>query len=232
MSGSPARPLILGHRGAPGELPENTLAGFSRALELGADGVELDVQRSSDRVPVVIHDESLERTGHGRGRVADRSWADLSPLRGRGEPIPSLAQAAGWAARTGAWLNVEIKATDVTKETVAVLRAAGLGERVILSSFHRDVVEAAARLAPDVRRYLLLDAWSDTSLAAVLACGAQGVCLEQDSVDDSTMHALREARLPVVVWTVDGPARIARMVAFGVAAIITNRPAVAVRIRG
>lgn len=232
MSTSSARPLILGHRGAPREVPENTLAGFGRALDLGADGVELDVQRSSDGVPVVIHDESLERTGHGHGRVADLSWAELSARRGRGERIPSLAQAAAWAVRTGAWLNVEIKDPGVTPETVAVLRAAGLGERVILSSFHPGAVHAAARLAPDIRRYLLLDAWRDASLAAVLDCDAQGVCLGKDAVDDAAMRALREAGLPVVAWTVDDPARVAQMIALGVAAVITNRPEVAVRIRG
>src|SRR5690606_37488045 len=107
------RALVLGHRGSPLRAPENSLRSFALALEAGADGVELDVQRSADGVPVVIHDPTLERTGHGEGPVAARTWEELSRLTGGGEPIRSLRQAADWAAATGAWLNVEIKAREV-----------------------------------------------------------------------------------------------------------------------
>lgn len=228
----PFRTLILGHRGAPRVHPENTMASFARALELGADGVELDVQRSRDGVPVVIHDGSLDRTRQGRGAIDALSWAELSASMGPGGPVPSLAAAAAWASRTGAWLNVEIKATDVTAETLAVLAEAGLGPRLILSSFHAAVVAEAGRVAPHLTRYLLLDGWADDGLETVRGCDAQGVCLRLDAADDDTLATLDAAGLPVVVWTVDVPVEVARLVARGVRAIITNRPELAVAIRG
>src|SRR5687768_8195818 len=109
------RPLILGHRGAPYDAPENTLASFARALEQGADGVELDVRRARDGVPVIIHDETLDRTSGARGRVADLDWPAIERLTTAG--LPSLEQAAGWAAASGAWLNVEIKTPRVEAAT-------------------------------------------------------------------------------------------------------------------
>lgn len=207
------------------------MAAFERALAAGADGVELDVQRSADRVPVVIHDDTLRRTRHGSGRVADRTAAELTALRGRGEPIPTLAEAAAWAARTQAWLNVEIKATDVTAETLDVLRDAGLRERVILSSFHADVVSEIGRRDPRMKRYLLLEKWSPRGLEAVVDAGAQGVCLGVAAAEPATLAQLRGAGLPVVVWTVDDPARIAGLLAAGVEGIITNRPRIAAALR-
>jgi glycerophosphoryl diester phosphodiesterase len=223
--------LILGHRGAPHQAPENTIAGFALALAAGCDGVELDVQRSRDGVPVVIHDDSLDRTGHGRGLVADRSWAELSILRGAGEPIPSLAQAIGWASDAGAWLNVEIKATDVTAATLQALRNAGFVEGAIISSFHPRVIAEVGRLGPEFKRFLLLDSWSDDALTQVRACMAQGVCLHVDAATPGTVAELAAADLPLVVWTVDQPDRLAHLLQAGVAGVITNRPEIAVPLR-
>lgn len=219
--------LILGHRGAPLVAPENTIAGFALALEVGADGVELDVQLSADGVPVVIHDETLQRTTGVTGRVADLSWRRISRIRAGGEPVPSLEQAAAWAAATGAWLNVEIKAAGAAGPTVAVLEDAGLAERVIVSSFHASVVEEVGRLNADLVRYLLLESWGSSSLMAVEACGAGGVCLRVDAASEAALAELDAAGLPVVVWTVDDPWRLAELIRSGVRAIITNRPELA-----
>lgn len=220
--------LILGHRGAPLAAPENTIAGFALALESGADGVELDVQLSADGVPVVIHDDTLQRTTGVTGRVADLSWRRISGIRAGGEPVPSLEQAAAWAAATGAWLNVEIKAAGAAEPTLAVLEAAGLDERVIVSSFHETVVEEVGRLNPDLERYLLLERWESASRTAVDACGAGGVCLRVDAASDAALAELQAAGLPVVVWTVDDPARLAALIRSGARAIITNRPELAI----
>lgn len=224
-------PLILGHRGAPHQAPENTIAGFVLARAAGCDGVELDVQRSRDGVPVVIHDDTLDRTGHGRGPVADRSWAELATLRGAGESIPSLAQAVEWAIDSGAWLNVEIKATDVTAATLQELRNAGFTDRVIISSFHPEVIAEAGRLEPELDRFLLLETWGDASLAQVRACTAGGVCLHVDAATPEALAELAAADLPVVVWTVDQPDRLRELLRAGVRGIITNRPEIAVPLR-
>jgi glycerophosphoryl diester phosphodiesterase len=219
--------LILGHRGAPFDAPENTMRSFKLAIEQGADGVELDVQISSDGVAVVIHDQTLERTTHGRGRVDAHSWAELSEIRGAGEPIPSLEQAAEWARATGAWLNVEMKAAGLEAVAIATLRAAGILDRVIFSSFDPGIVYRIGSHAPDSRRFLLMEDWAPTAVDDVRRCGAQGICLKDDAATADAIRALREADLPLVVWTVDDPRRMEELLRLNVMAIITNRPAIA-----
>ncbi|CAN5566396.1 glycerophosphodiester phosphodiesterase family protein [soil metagenome] len=218
-------PLILGHRGAPAEAPENTLRAFRLALEHGADGVELDVQPSADGVPVVIHDATLERTTGSRGAVAALPWSALRELRAGGEPIPCLEEVADWAAASGAWLNVELKAVGAEAASLAALAQAGVLERTLFSSFLPEVVAEVGRLAPEARRYLLTERW-DANLREIAAeVEAGGICLENRAVTPQALHELAAARLPVVVWTVDEPARIEALLHAGVAALITNFPA-------
>lgn len=225
-------PLVLGHRGAPLDAPENTIAGFALALAAGADGVELDVQLSADGVPVVIHDDTLRRTTGARGRLDRLAWRRISGLRTGGEPVPSLEQAAVWAAATGAWLNVEIKARGAAAATLAVLERAGLTERVIVSSFHPSEVREVGRLDPRASRYLLLERWDAASLSSVEACGAGGVCLRVDAASDEVLAELDAIGLPVVVWTADDPGRLSELLRSRVRAVITNRPELAARLRG
>ena len=205
------------------------MAGFALALGAGADGVELDVQLSADGVPVVIHDETLERTTGVRGRVADLPWRRISELRAGGEPVPSLEQAAAWALATGAWLNVELKAAGAAEATLAVLEGIGLVERVIVSSFHASVIEDVGRLNADLPRYLLLERWDARARSAVAASGAGGVCLRVDAARAAALTDIAAAGLPVVVWTVDDPDRFAELIRAGVRAVITNRPELAAR---
>jgi glycerophosphoryl diester phosphodiesterase len=223
------RPLILGHRGAPFDAPENTLRAFALALEQGADGVELDVQRARDGVPVIVHDDTLDRTSTALGRIADHDWPALARLTGA--ELPSLEQAAAWAAASGAWLNVEIKAQRVEAATVEVLRATRLTERAFVSSFDPAVVAEFARSAPELRRFLLTEEWDEAAQEAVAASDAQGVCLHVDAATPLTLEVLHNDALPVVVWTVDAPSRMRELLDAGVAAIITNRPRVAAEIR-
>jgi glycerophosphoryl diester phosphodiesterase len=222
------RPLILGHRGASADAPENTMRAFGLALEQGADGVELDVRLSADGCAVVIHDATLERTTDGRGAVASLKWSEIAKVRSRGEPVPRLDEVAEWALSTGAWLNVEIKATGAEAETVRILRAADLMERTVFSSFDAASVAEVGRIAPDAARYLLTDRWDDDVIATARRVGAGGICLHEPLAAAGVLDRLESEALPVIVWTVDDPRRIAELIGRGVAAVISNRPAVAV----
>jgi glycerophosphoryl diester phosphodiesterase len=121
----PARPLgevgVSGHRGASAELPENTLAAFRRALELGADGVELDVALTADGVAVVLHDSTVDRTTDGTGAVADLTLDLVRALdAGGGERVPTLDEVLALAAGR-AEVNIEIKAADAAPAVAAVV---------------------------------------------------------------------------------------------------------------
>ena len=137
--------LVVAHRGLSAEEPENTMRSFRRAAEVGCDLIELDVHLSSDGVPVVIHDETLERTTDGHGRVTERTWKELRTLdAGRGERIPSLEEVVTWAVAGSIGLSVEIKQPTpalglppydgIADRVVGLLRSAAL-DRCLVHSF-------------------------------------------------------------------------------------------------
>jgi glycerophosphoryl diester phosphodiesterase len=221
-----SRTLVLGHRGAPLLATENTLPAFARAREAGADGVELDVQRSLEGVPVVLHDDSLARTMSVTGLVSALRWPAIERLVGA--RVPSFAQAAAWAAASEAWLNVEIKAPGTEAEVLRILEELGLRSRTFISSFDAEVVGTVGSLDPSFPRFLLAERWDDRAAAAFARTGAHGICLRVDAATDPTLSSLS---VPVVVWTVNDPLTCGRLLRAGVAGIITDDPAMAVRER-
>jgi len=225
------RPLILGHRGAPRGAPENTLRAFRLALEEGADGVELDVQPSADGVPVVLHDDTLDRTTDQSGDVATLPWERIAAARAGGEPVPRLDEVVAWAAESGAFLNVELKRPGAEAAAVELVARAGLRERTVFSSFVSASVAEVLRLDPAAACYLLSDGRAGLAMAAARQLGASGVCLGARRATPAALAESRRAGLPVIVWTVDRPYRIRGLLAEGVRGIITNLPALAVQVR-
>jgi glycerophosphoryl diester phosphodiesterase len=146
----------IAHRGASIEAPENTLLAFARALELGVDGIELDVQVTRDGVPVVFHDYTLTRLTGTLGRLADRTWSELQKLRVRGEPIPTLADALS-LTRKHALVQIEIKKGAPVAPVLAAIRKTASTKNVILASFEPVILREAAALAPKLPRMLIVD---------------------------------------------------------------------------
>jgi glycerophosphoryl diester phosphodiesterase len=225
------RTLILGHRGAPREAPENTMRSLRLAMERGADGVELDVQPSADGEGVVIHDPTLERTTDRSGALAALPWARIAEARAGGEPLPLIGEATAWAAEAGAFLNVEVKSQGAEAPSIRAVRETGMMGRTVFSSFHPEIVQELGRLAPEAERYFLTERWDDEVRAGVRALGVRGVCPHHSIATAALLAELREAGLGVVVWTVDDPERIAGLVRAGVRAVITNLPAIGVAAR-
>lgn len=220
----PDRPLVLGHRGAPFEAPENTLRGFRIARAHGADGIELDVQPAADGAPVVIHDPTLDRTTSGTGPVASRPWSELRTASVGGEPLARLEDAMAWAAEADAWVNVEIKSPGVEAASVRAVREAGWMERTVFSSFVPSVLETLRSVAPDATRYLLTERWDDEVRATAWSLAVDGICPHHTLATADLLAELGDAGLGVVVWTVDDPARMRELLRAGVTAVITNRP--------
>lgn len=241
-------PLILAHRGASAYAPENTIAAFRLARELGADGIELDVQLTRDRVPVVIHDDSVDRTTDGHGGVSALSVAEIAALDAgswktedyRGEPVPTLAQVFqtldDWLRPIGSerpgLINIELKTdrlmTDGLEERVInLIERAGNGNRILLSSFSVPALARAKNRNPRLPRGLLYDnskgfvqryAWLR------LWVGARAMHPEHTLVTPEFMRWARSKRLDVNTWTVDEPEEARRLAELGVHAIITNKP--------
>lgn len=242
----PRTPLIFGHRGASAHAPENTLPSFGLAVEQGADGIELDVTLSADGVPVVIHDDTLDRTTSGRGRVAAHTLAELQALdagfpasfgsRFIGAQIPTLDQVFA-AYGQQAIFNVELKhdrspRRGLAAAAIAVIRAHAMERRVLISSFQFSNLRRVRALAPDLPIGLLyvsaafsqrLVRWLNPGLHPE-AHHPSSYLLTSSAIDWYHAHGLR-----VNVWTVNEPAQMRSLAAAGADGLITDDPALAVR---
>ncbi|UCF41467.1 MAG: glycerophosphodiester phosphodiesterase [Gemmatimonadota bacterium] len=226
-----ARPLV-GHRGASGENPENTLLAFDRALEQGADALELDVRVTADGIPVVIHDATVDRTTSGSGAVGAHTLDRLRSLdAGRGERVPLLSEVLGRYPETP--LIIEIKEAAAALPTRDVLASARAEARVIVGSFVHAALRpfSPAAFARSARQRETAAFW----LAARLRLGVPARSYRAFTVperhgrltvvDALFVRAARRRAIPVHVWTVDEPDDARRLRALGVAGIITNFPA-------
>jgi len=237
-------PLILGHRGVPTRAPENTLVGFREAIELGADGIELDVHLSRDGHLMVIHDERLERTTDGSGLVGEKSLAELAELNAAAkfghdfetQTIPTLDQvfdAVGDACRL---INIEIKSgvalyPGIEEKLVQFARRRRVQNQVLFSSFNHYSLLALKKLAPEMAIGLLyigalVDPWHYAR-----RLGAEALHPIHFTVFPEIVAGAHAAGVQVNPWTIDSPGDIRRMLASGVDAIITNDAALAIRMR-
>lgn len=218
---------VIAHRGASHDFPENTIEAFGAAAEQGADGVELDVRATSDGVLVVHHDALLPD-----GRViADHAANDLPTS------VPTLA-AALTSMRTPS-VNVEIKNSPVepgydptgrlAAATVEIIGETASALDVIVSSFELDTLVAVRAAAPDLAiGYLVLSPDEPVDAVAAAVDGGYGAIHPWDPcVTSESVRRAHDAGVRVNVWTVDEPDRIRQLAAWGVDAVITNRPAVA-----
>ena len=225
-----ARPIIA-HRGASGEFPENTMLAFEQGLALGADALEFDVRLSSDGIPVVIHDSTVDRTTNGQGAVKDMTARDLAKLdAGAGQSVSSVESVL--EAFAEAPLIIEVKEVPAALPLAGVIRRHGASSRVLVGSFLHAALGCFDQL--DVSRCASqresVTFWIGSRLR--LAVGTRAY--EALSVpvrhrgfqvaDESFVRAATRKGIPVHVWTVDDRSEAQRLRALGIAGIITNWP--------
>jgi glycerophosphoryl diester phosphodiesterase len=214
--------IIFGHRGAPGYPfhAENTALSFKKALNSGAGGLEFDVRRCRDGRMVVIHDETIDRTTNGRGRVADFSYEDLKRFdAGSGEPIPLLSDILDTFG-SQCVLNIELKDPGLGSDLKKLLLERRLETRVIVSAFDWSELRV---LTPEVPIALLASKLEDL-IAAAHNFGATAIHPAKDLVTSTLLHAAREAKLRVHTWTINDPEEAARFRALGVDGIFSDFP--------
>jgi glycerophosphoryl diester phosphodiesterase len=229
---------IWAHRGASAKAPENTLVACRLAHDMGADGVELDVQLTADGHVVVIHDETLDRTTTGRGPVGTRTLRELKALdasNGRegyeGEPIPTLDEVLALVGPTGMTLNIELKNSvepypGLEQAVLRIVEAAGMAERVIYSSFNHISATQLARSSQPSRVGLLFsdvlaEPWDYAQRLDMAALHPHWKYVQFVPETIERCHALGMA---INVWTVDSPEMVRRLADLGADAVITNRP--------
>jgi len=232
-------PPVIGHRGAAGLAPENTLASFRRAAGLGARMVEFDVRLSSDSVPVVFHDDDLERTSNGSGPVAARTLAELKRLdAGRwfgpdfaGEAIPTLAEVLALCRDLDLAVNLEIK-PDAGREAETARLALAQAQALwparaplpLVSSFAGSCLEVALDLAPAWPRGLLVEAIPEDWRARAERLGCCGVHANHSGLDAATIAVIMASGRRVLAYTVNDRTRESELLGLGVAAIFSDFP--------
>lgn len=219
---------IIAHRGASAQAPENTMAAFQLALDLQADGIELDVMLTADQQVVVIHDEEVDRTTNGSGRVADMTLEEIRQLdAGQGEKVPTLSEVLD---RFGGKFLINIELKNYTSifdalpvEVSKLIKSHDLVEDVLISSFNPFNMPRVRRRIPDVRLGLITQPqqaqrwiWRFIEYNALHP--------HFDDVDAMLVSALHARNRQVNVWTVDDPKEVERLVNLEVDGIITNDP--------
>jgi glycerophosphoryl diester phosphodiesterase len=255
-----ASPLIIGHRGASAVAPENTLAAFSRAMGDGADGIEFDVRLSCDRVPVVIHDATLKRTG-----LIDRLVGELTSLElqqidvgswfeGRvqspdvcfsGERLPALAQVLELFSVNTGLLYIEMKCgvregAALAGAVAKLVREFRIADRVVVESFDLSAIAEIKKIDKGIRTAALFEPKLSRPISTVRRSTMVDLARQHDAEEIALHHSLAGSRviekakregLEIVVWTIDDPGWIARARALGVKAVITNNPAMMIEHR-
>lgn len=220
--------LVIGHRGAAGHRPENTLASVSHALALGVDAVEIDV-RLADGALIVLHDDTLERTTSGQGHYKAQRLAALRALdAGGGERIPLLEEVIA-LTRERVGLNIEVKEAGIAAVVIDATLAAtahcpAWRARILLSSFDPATSAALAAARGTMAFGLLYEETFDAALERALALRALSLHMALGNVNEADIARARAAGLAVYVYTVNTPQDLARCRAAGVDGVFSDHP--------
>lgn len=236
-----ARPKIYGHRGIPSRAPENTMAGFRLALEIGVEGLEIDVHLTKDGVPVVCHDASVDRTTDGTGLIQDYTFDELRKLdagswmsdKFRGERIPALAEVLELLQGTDILLNIELKYGEGLEEKVnELIRRYDMAQRVIISSFDHYRLVRMSEIGPDLHTGILYQGALYRPWEYAKMVGAVALHPYFRTLTPEVVVGAKQAGIIINTWTVNEPEDIKYMAELGVDAIITDRADLAFEILG
>lgn len=229
------KPWVIAHRGASGHAPENTLAAFERAVQLGAGFIETDLHLTRDARFVAIHDMTLERTTNGHGAVRDFTLAELRALdagmwydrKYMGEHIPTLEEVLEFARKHDVVFYLEVKydaAWGMHHALVGALRKAQDAARTIVISFDPGTLDSVRKLDASIMMGLLIDEPSPECVKISLNVGARQLCPRFTLVTPELVAEAHRADLHVATWTVNQADEMRNVVGAGVDGVMTDFP--------
>ena len=227
--------LVIAHRGASGNAPENTLAAFKKAVALGATFIETDLQLSRDARFVAIHDVTVNRTTNGQGAVHDMTLTELRRLDAgswfgsefAGERIPTLEEILEFSKKNDVVFYLEIKPAGTwggEHALVSALRESGEIPRVVVISFDASIVLSLRKIEPTLMTGLLYDGQIENPLGKAVEIGARQLLVRGDMVSPALIAEAAKKDLQVVCWTVNHPAHMRMLAAAGVDGIMSDYP--------
>jgi len=228
---------VIAHRGASAISPENTIIAFKRAIEIGADAIETDVQMTKDGHLVLIHDEQLGRTTNGTGWVKDLTLEEIKQLDAGswfsaaygGETIPTLDEFFHLISPTSLWVNIEIKDgfilyPGIEEALVEKIKEYHLQERVLISSFNHYSIVKIKKLAPDFKTAVLYLEGLYQPWDYARNLGATALHPEKNVIFPEVVRAAHQAGMKIYPFTVDEKKEMRRIIAMGADGIMTNVP--------
>ena len=218
------RIVRIGHRGAAGHAPENTVAAIEKGIALGVDLVEIDVRRTADGILVAFHDETLNRTTNGKGLVDRLSLAEIQTLNaGNGEHIPTVLEVLKTAAGK-AGLMLELKVNGIAQKAVEAVQKAGFKDPVIYASFLHDELTDVRSADPEASLMVLFGRLPLAPVAKALKFKPSHVGLRYDTATRHLVEAFHDKGLLVFVYTPNSMCDIQRALSAGVDGVISNFP--------
>ena len=233
---------IIAHRGYSSLYPENTMHAFKEAVATGADGIELDVQLSSDGQLVIYHDYNIGRNTDRIGHIDEYTAAELGHVQVHAgkldltDTIPTLRQYFEFIKDKNVFTNIELKNTEIPNEgmeekLVALIDEFGLRDKVLFSSFNHRSLRKLQKLAPDIGCACLEDAHLDGAGAYAAERGFKWVNPHFSFINDETLVELQQHKVGCQVWTVNDEEMMAYLFKHEVYAIITDKPELAYAVR-
>jgi glycerophosphoryl diester phosphodiesterase len=221
--------LRIGHRGAPAYEPENTLRSFGKAMELGANAVELDIRKTRDGRIVVIHDAEVDRTTNSRGSVRCLTLDEVKRLTaGKGEKIPTLEEALDFLDRKVRIL-VELKELGLEGNTLSLIREKGLEENVIIVSFHEEALRRMRELSEKVETGLIY-VRHENPIETALRLKANYLIPFYKHARATDVEKAHERGLKVIVWTINEREEAVKYAEWGVDGVASDKPDILVGI--
>ncbi|MEM2315116.1 MAG: glycerophosphodiester phosphodiesterase family protein, partial [Candidatus Nezhaarchaeales archaeon] len=218
------RVLVIAHRGASAYEPENTLRSIKRALNLGADMVEIDVRTTKDGHIVVIHDATVDRTTNGRGYVKDMTLEELKKLdAGLGERIPTLQEVISLVkGRVG--LVIEIKVPGIEEKVLKIVNENKLHDDVLITSFYHPILLRVKSLNAKVRTGIIIASRPVRPAQLALDARSNAIFPKYTYLDLEMVEEAHKHSLTVYPWTVDDPGEARLLIEMGIDGIVTNKP--------
>jgi glycerophosphoryl diester phosphodiesterase len=215
---------IIAHRGASAYEPENTIRAIKRAIELGADMVEVDAHSTSDAHLVVIHDPTVDRTTNGKGAVREKTLKEIKMLdAGKHEKIPTLQEVL-IVSKNKIGVMIEVKGIGIEKMLVELLQTEDAIERVIITSFMTDAIKKVKELDSRIQVGQIFS-WKILNIARkALELRVSCMVPEYELVTEEMIRDLREQRISLFPWTVNARRAAERLIKLGVDGIVTNKP--------
>jgi len=222
--------LRIGHRGARAYAPENTIASFRKALEIGVDAVELDVRRTRDDKLLVIHDEDVKRTTNGEGLVCELTLEQIKGFQAEGgEKIPTLEEALDFLDKK-VKVFVELKEKGTEEQVLEIVRTRGLEKNVVIISFLEDALRKVRELSSDVETGLIY-AKHKNPIKAALELKANYLFALYRFTHTANVDKAHEDGLKMVVWTINTPEEVEQYVKKGVDGIASDKPDILMKLK-